>query len=70
MARIALDRASIMVDGREERLGPGMAVTAEIKTGRRRILDCLLSPLNQYAQDAQRERQPETLRGYHVYLFG
>jgi hemolysin D len=56
MARIALDRDSILVDGKEEKLGPGMAVTAEIKTGRRRILDYLLSPLREYAQEAMRER--------------
>jgi hemolysin D len=44
------------VDGRVEMLRPGMAVTAEIKTGSRRILEYLLSPLRQYAQEAIRER--------------
>jgi hemolysin D len=56
VARVALDGASMMVDGRNEPLGPGMAVTAEIKTGSRRIIDYLLSPLRQYAQEALRER--------------
>lgn len=56
VARIVLDGTSIMVDGHAERLRPGMAVTAEIKTGSQRILDYLLSPLRQYAQEAIRER--------------
>ncbi len=45
-----------MVEGEEQALGPGMAVTAEIKTGSRRIIDYLLSPLRKYASDAGRER--------------
>jgi hemolysin D len=56
VARVALDRTSLEVDGKEQQLGPGMAVTAEIKTGSRRILSYLLSPLRQYATDAGRER--------------
>ena len=39
-------------------LGPGMAVTVEIKTGSRRIITYLLPPLLRYKQDALRERQP------------
>jgi hemolysin D len=35
---------------------PGMAVTAEIKTGDRRIISYLLSPLRKYRQDSLRER--------------
>jgi len=56
IARIRLDRNSVTVDGHAEPLGPGMAVTAEIKTGRRRVIDYLLSPLRQYQQEALRER--------------
>lgn len=56
VARIALNGATMAIDGRIEPLRPGMALTAEIKTGRRRILDYLLSPLRQYANDAIRER--------------
>lgn len=33
-----------------------MAVTAEIKTGQRRIIEYLLSPLLRYSHDAGRER--------------
>jgi hemolysin D len=37
-------------------LEPGMAVTVEIKTGERRIISYLLSPLMRYKEDALRER--------------
>jgi hemolysin D len=33
-----------------------MAVTAEIKTGKRRVLDYLLSPFHRYSHDVLRER--------------
>lgn len=55
-ARIALDRNYLNIDGRRVALEPGMAVTAEIKTGRRRVLDYLLSPFRRYRHDALRER--------------
>jgi hemolysin D len=37
-------------------LGPGMQVTAEIKTGRRRIIDYLLSPLVRRVEESGHER--------------
>ncbi len=56
-ARIALERAAIRgEDGEDIALAPGMAVTAEIKTGRRRILDYLLSPVLAHLHDSLRER--------------
>ncbi|WP_271607026.1 HlyD family type I secretion periplasmic adaptor subunit [Bradyrhizobium sp. CCBAU 11434] len=55
-ARIALGRTSMLVDGRMTDLEPGMAVTAEIKTGKRRIIEYLLSPLLRYEQESLRER--------------
>jgi hemolysin D len=55
-ARVALDGSRMKVDGKMEPLKPGMAVTAEIKTGSRRILQYLLSPLRQYAEDSIKER--------------
>ena len=33
-----------------------MAVTAEIKTGSRRVIEYLLSPILRYRQEAMRER--------------
>ncbi|OCI90921.1 hypothetical protein A6U85_25435 [Agrobacterium sp. 13-626] len=55
-ARVALEGSSMKVDGKMEPLRPGMAVTAEIKTGSRRIVQYLLSPVRQYAEDSIRER--------------
>ena len=56
-ARIALDRTVIRGEtGEDITLAPGMAVTAEVKTGRRRILDYLLSPVLAHVHDAMRER--------------
>lgn len=55
-AHVAPDKSQMMVDGRLVNLEPGMAVTAEIKTGRRRIISYLLSPLMRYQEDALRER--------------
>ncbi|MBT0328227.1 HlyD family secretion protein, partial [Vibrio campbellii] len=37
-------------------LGAGMSLNAEIKTGSRRIIEYLLSPLQQYQSEAMRER--------------
>jgi hemolysin D len=56
VAHVTLDAARMVVDGREETLSPGMAVTAEIKTGRRSVISYLLSPLRRYAHEGIRER--------------
>ncbi|QUD88288.1 HlyD family type I secretion periplasmic adaptor subunit [Phenylobacterium montanum] len=56
VARIQLDRTSMMIDGREEPLQPGMAITAEIRTGDRSIIDYLLSPLARRTQESLHER--------------
>jgi hemolysin D len=55
-ARISLDRSQMQIDDRLVNLSPGMAVTVEIKTGSRRILSYLLSPLLRYRQETLRER--------------
>jgi hemolysin D len=44
------------VDGRAIDLSPGMAVTAEIKTGSRRVIEYLLSPIIRNQQQALHER--------------
>jgi hemolysin D len=56
IARIEPDRTSIMVDGQEQELGPGMAITAEIKTGERTVMDYLMSPLVRGVQEGLHER--------------
>jgi hemolysin D len=55
-ADIALDKTRIEVEGRMVDLTPGMAVTVEIKTGSRRVIEYLLSPLLRYKQESFRER--------------
>jgi len=55
-ARIAIDQTAIETENGPVDLGPGMAVTAEIKTGRRRVISYLLSPLVRYRQEGMRER--------------
>jgi hemolysin D len=55
-ARISLDRNRMQIDDRAVNLSPGMAVTVEIKTGSRRIVSYLLSPLLRYRQETLRER--------------
>ena len=53
---LTMDRTSMMSDGAEVPLVPGMAVTVEIKTGTRRILSYLFSPILQVTTTAFRER--------------
>jgi len=53
---IMLDRTTIDVGGVMVPLGVGMAVTAEIKTGRRSILEYLFSPVAEVASQAGKER--------------
>lgn len=55
-AVVALDRQHIVVEGRKISLSPGMNLTAEIKTGKRRIIEFFLSPLLRYKDEAIRER--------------
>jgi hemolysin D len=55
-ATLRLEKATLEVDGRVIRLAPGMNLTAEIKTGRRRVIDYLLSPVRQTADESLRER--------------
>jgi hemolysin D len=55
-ARVSLEQAQMAVDDRMVNLEPGMAVTVEIKTGSRRVIEYLLSPLLRHQQQALRER--------------
>ena len=55
-ARVSLDRTQMEVEDRVVNLTPGMAVTVEIKTGSRRVIEYLPSPLLRYKQEAMRER--------------
>ena len=55
-ARVTMDRSTIEVDGNPVPLSPGMAVTVEIKTGQRRVIEYLLSPLLKSVKESLRER--------------
>ena len=56
VARISLAQATIDTEDGLRPLEPGMTVTAEIKTGRRRVIEYLLSPLLRYKHEGLRER--------------
>jgi hemolysin D len=55
-ARVSLGQNQMQIDDRLVNLGPGMAVTVEIKTGSRHIIEYLLSPLMRHRQQAMREQ--------------
>ena len=55
-ATLSLGVDSIAVDGKRIRLSPGMNVTAEIKTGRQRVIDYLLSPVQTALSQSLGER--------------
>jgi hemolysin D len=55
-ARLSIDRNQMEIEGKRVNLSPGMAVTAEIKTGSRSIMSYLLSPLVRYKHESLRER--------------
>ncbi|HET7909772.1 MAG TPA: HlyD family type I secretion periplasmic adaptor subunit [Nitrospira sp.] len=54
--RVRMDRSTIHVDGKDVALSAGMAVTVEIKTGKRRLIQFLLSPLLKSLRESLRER--------------
>jgi hemolysin D len=53
---VRLDTDVIKVDGTLQPLSPGMAATVEIKTGKRRILEYLFSPIAEISSEAMHER--------------
>lgn len=55
-ARIRLDRGTIDRGDRPLALAPGMAVTADVRTGRRSIMSYLVSPIEEVRHSAGRER--------------
>ena len=55
-ARVRLKQAWIEIGGVRTPRAPGLAATAEIKTGDRRIIEYLLSPLARRVSEAGRER--------------
>lgn len=54
--RVRLDAAEIDIDGKRIAISPGMAVSAEIVTGDRRVIEYVLSPILRYRHESGRER--------------
>jgi hemolysin D len=55
-ARVSLDQTKMQIEDKTVNLAPGMAVTVEIKTGTRRIIEYLISPLLRYRHESLREQ--------------
>jgi hemolysin D len=54
--RVKLAKDTLRVENKTVRLTPGMAVTVEVKTGTRRVIEYFLSPLMQVTSESLRER--------------
>ncbi|MFV0679001.1 HlyD family type I secretion periplasmic adaptor subunit [Ottowia sp.] len=54
--KVLLDQTELDVNGQATPITPGMSVTVEIKTGDRRIIEYVLSPLLRHTNEALRER--------------
>ncbi len=55
-SRLRLEKTSMLIDAKNIDLSAGMAVTVEIKTGQRRLIEYFLSPLIQAADESIKER--------------
>lgn len=54
--KVLLDKTQLDVNGQPTPITPGMSVGVEIKTGERRIIEYVLSPLLRHSHEALRER--------------
>jgi len=54
--RVKLSKDTLRVENKMVRLTPGMAVTVEVRTGTRRVIEYFLSPLMQVTSESLRER--------------
>ncbi|ESP94197.1 HlyD family type I secretion periplasmic adaptor subunit [Pseudoalteromonas luteoviolacea] len=54
--KVSIEKQLMLIDGRTVALSSGMAATAEVKTGYRRIIEFLLSPIIQSVDEGARER--------------
>jgi hemolysin D len=55
-ATLTLSQKDMLIDGKRVNLSPGMNITAEIKTGQRRVIEFLLSPVQRAGSESLRER--------------
>jgi hemolysin D len=54
--QLAMAKNTIGVNGKSVKLMPGMAVTAEVQTGKRRVIEFFMAPLLRHKQESIRER--------------
>ena len=54
--RVMMDKSAIRVGEKLVNLTPGMSVTVEVKTGKRRLIEYVLSPLLRYKRESLGER--------------
>ena len=54
--KIAIDQSTILIEDKRVPLTPGMSVNTEIKTGTRRVIEYVLSPLMVHQREALHER--------------
>ena len=54
--RVTLAQTDIAVENKRVKLSPGMAVSVEVKTGKRRVMEYFLSPLMEYQSESFKER--------------
>lgn len=55
-ARVSMARTEIQSGDKMIELSPGMSVTVEIKTGKRKLIEYLLAPLQEYQSESLQER--------------
>jgi hemolysin D len=53
---VEMAKSTILSGNKEVRLTPGMVTTVEIKTGKRRLIEYILAPLQRYQDESMRER--------------
>ena len=54
--RIKPEKTTMMINGKEVRLSSGMAISAEVNIGKRRIIEYILTPLLRYKEESLNER--------------
>jgi hemolysin D len=54
--RVSVERNDVQVDGGAVRLSSGMTASVQVRTGARRIIDFMLSPVEKAANEGLRER--------------
>ena len=54
--RVEMAKSTIEVNGQEVRLMPGMAVTSEMRTDKRKVVEFFMAPLLKHKEEGLRER--------------